>query len=348
MPVSPLNAGHERLGARFTDFGGWTMPVQYAGVIAEHLAVREHVGAFDVSHLGRFSVRGPGAVDLVRRQLCNDISSVEPGRAQYTMALNERGGVEDDIIVWWIDDDTLWVMPNGTNYDEILGRFRRDAPGGVSVDPIREATALIAVQGPDARAVLEAVLGAAPRRFRVDSGRFDGVGYVAAGTGYTGEPGGEVAVPAATGEALFEAFLEAGATPCGLGARDTLRLEMGFPLWGLDLDETTTPIEAGLGWVVDWDHDFTGRAALEAQRAEAPARSLVAFRTEGRAIPRTGYALRAEGSEGTVTSGNFSPVLGCGIGMGYLSPSPDAETIEVEIRSRWVQADIVVPPFIER
>jgi aminomethyltransferase len=348
VPVSPLNAGHERRGARFTDFGGWTMPVQYEGVLAEHMAVRDGVGVFDVSHLGRFSVRGAGAVDLVRRQLCNDITTIAPGRAQYTMALNEHAGVEDDIIVWWIDDDTLWVMPNGTNYTEILERFREDAPGGVDVEPIRESTALIAVQGPEARPVLEAVLGAAPKRFRVDSGRFDGVSYLTAGTGYTGERGGEVAVPAAAGESLFDAFLEAGAAPCGLGARDTLRLEMGFPLWGQDLDETTTPLEAGLGWVVNWDHEFIGREALAVQRETGIARSLIGFRTEGRAIPRPGYRIRTQAAEGTVTSGNFSPVLECGIGMGYLSPVPEGGTVEVDIRDRWVEAAIVDPPFVAR
>ena len=324
------------------------MPLQYEGVLAEHMAVREAVGAFDVSHLGRFSIRGEGSADLLRRQLCNDITKIAPGRAQYTMALNDQGGVEDDIIVWWIDDDSLWVMPNGTNYSEILERFRDDAPAGVQVEPVRESTALIAVQGPQAKPVLEAVLGAAPKRFRVDSGRFDGVSYLAAGTGYTGERGGEVAVPAAAGEALFEAFLEAGAAPCGLGARDTLRLEMGFPLWGQDLDETTTPLEAGLGWVVDWDHQFVGLEALAAQREAGTTRSLVRFRTEGRAIPRPGYPLRAEAATGMVTSGNFSPVLECGIGMGYLSPITEASTVEIEIRGAWVQAEIVDPPFLER
>ena len=324
------------------------MPVHFGGVLAEHMAVREQVGVFDVSHLGRFSVRGAGAVELVRRQLCNDIAAIEPGRAQYTMALNEQGGVEDDIIVWWIEEDTLWVMPNGTNYDEILARFRADAPGDVIVDPIRETTALIAVQGPQARGAMETVLGAAPRRFRVDLGRFHGVGYIAAGTGYTGERGGEIAVPVAVGEALFEALVDAGAVPCGLGARDTLRLEMGYPLWGQDLDETTTPLEADLGWVVDWDHPFVGRTALEAQRAVGVSRALVGFRTDGRAIPRRGYAIRAGASTGAVTSGNFSPVLDCGIGMGYLRPPTDAARVDVEIRGDWVPADVVTPPFIER
>jgi len=347
VPTSPLHALHERLGARFTDFGGWTMPVQYEGVVAEHLAVREEVGVFDVSHLGRFRVRGPGATALLRGQLCNDVAKIPPGRAQYTMALNSRGGVTDDIIVWRFAADEYWVLPNGTNFDRILDRFRAAATAA-EITPLRDDTVLVAVQGPAAPAAAAAVLPEMPGRFRVSSGRGAGGPFWAAGTGYTGERGAEIAVPAEHGEALFAALLEAGARPCGLGARDTLRLEMGYPLWGQDLDESTTPLEAGLGWVVDWDHEFVGRDALLRQREEGTPRRLVAFRTEGRAIPRHGYPLRAGTATGRVTSGNFSPVLRCGIGMGYLTPPTDAAIVEVEIRGRWVEAHRVTPPFVDR
>jgi aminomethyltransferase len=264
------------------------------------------------------------------------------------MALNDRGGVEDDIIVWWLENDRLWVMPNGTNFDGIIDRFAGEVRAGTVVEPMRAQTALLAVQGPDAPAIIEAVLGSAPGRFRVGPVSFRGVEGWAAGTGYTGERGAEVAVPAESGAALFAAFVEEGATPCGLGARDTLRLEMGYPLWGQDLDASTTPLEAGLSWVVSWDHDFVGKAALERQREHGVERRLTGLRTEGRMIPRPGYRLRTASSLGTVTSGNFSPALGRGIGLGYLSPPVDGGAVEIEIRGDWVEAEAVSPPFIER
>lgn len=349
MLASPIHELHESLGARFTEFGSWTMPLQYSGVIAEHLAVRTAAGVFDVSHLGRFSVSGAGAVDLLRSQLCNDVLRIEPGRAQYTMALNERGGVEDDIIVWWLEDGSFWVMPNGTNFDEILARFAA-AGDDARLTPLREETVVLAVQGPDAPAVIESVLGWAPGRFRTASGTFLGQPARAAGTGYTGERGAEISVPAAVGAELMGALIDAGALPCGLGARDTLRLEMGYPLWGQDLDQETTPLEAGLSWVVSWDHSFVGRDALLAEQEYGLEKALVALRTEGRAIPRPHYPLRAGVSTGHVSSGNFSPVLQRGIGLGYLAPPPASGTgtVEVGIRGEWVRAEAVVPPFIER
>ncbi len=347
MPRSPLHDLHAALGARFVDFGGWEMPVQYEGVIAEHLAVRQRVGVFDVSHLGRFSVEGPGATALVRSQLCNDVTKVEPGRAQYTMALNERGGVEDDVIVWRRAADSYWVMPNGTNYDEILARFR--AGPRVEVEPVQRETVLLAVQGPDAAALLRGVLGEAPRRFRVVEGEFQRHPMVTAGTGYTGERGAEVAVPVEAGEALWRALTEAGAAPCGLGSRDTLRLEMGYPLWGQDLDPETTPLEANLGWVVAWDHDFVGKRALERQRETGVSKMLVAFEMLDRRIPRHGYPLRAGAASGQVTSGNYSPVLEQGIGMGYVAPAAAAgEPVEVEVRGQPAPARRVAPPFVDR
>ncbi len=349
MPTTSLRAKHAEAGAKFTDFGGWEMPLQYEGVIAEHLAVRNGVGVFDVSHLGRFEVAGPGAVAVVREMLCNDIARIEPGRAQYTMALNTAGGVEDDIIVWWIDDERLWVLPNGVNFDEIMERFRAAAGGEAQVAALRDDTALLAVQGPESAAVIESALGVVPGRFRVVTGEFSGHPFVAAGTGYTGEKGAEIAVPTAAADALWDAVMAAGATPCGLGARDTLRLEMGFPLWGQDLDETTTPLEAGLGWVVNWDHDFVGKSALADQKAAGRPRALIGFRTEGRRIARHGYPIRAGQSTGTVASGNYSPVLERGIGLAYLAPPPDADaTYEVEIRGDWHPVERVKPPFIEK
>jgi aminomethyltransferase len=349
MPSSPLDSVHRAAQARFTDFGGWDMPVQYDSVLAEHRSVRESVGVFDVSHLGRFEVSGPDAVDLVRSQLCNDVARIAPGRAQYTMALNADGGVEDDIIVWWLDDDRLWVMPNGTNSDEIVARFRLAAPAGTSITDVRGDTVLLAVQGPEAPQVAHDVIGSAPGRFRVLRADTPFGGLWVAGTGYTGERGVEIAVGSASAEALWDALTTAGAVPCGLGARDTLRLEMGYPLWGQDLDEATTPLEAGLAWVVAWDHDFVGRPALMRQKSDGVQRRLVGFTTEGRAIPRHGQAIGAGATHGTVTSGNFSPTLGHGIGLAYVTPPPSAgDELIVDIRGRSVPATVVDLPFLDR
>ncbi len=349
MPTTPIKASHEALGARFTDFGGWEMPLQYQGVIAEHNAVRSSVGIFDVTHLGRFEVSGPGALDVVRALLCNDISKIAPGRAQYTMALTEEGGVEDDIIVWWISEDRFWVMPNGVNFDEIMARFEATAAQGTLVRPVREQTVLLAVQGPDAPEMVEKVIGVKPGRFRIARGNWGDDWFVAAGTGYTGERGAEICVSEGDGAPLWEAFVAAGAVPCGLGSRDTLRLEMGYPLWGQDLDESISPLEAGLGWVVDWDHDFVGRAALEKQRDAGLSKSLVAFTVDGRRPPRHDYELRGGTSTGTVSSGNFSPVLGYGIGMGFMSPPlADGDELEISMRGVWTAANIVDPPFVQK
>lgn len=348
MPTTPIRASHEARSARFTDFGGWEMPLQYDGVIAEHTAVRGTCGVFDVSHLGRFEVSGPDALEVVRKMLCNDITKVEPGRAQYTMALNDRGGVEDDIIVWWISEERFWVMPNGVNFDEILKRFAAAVDERTSVGAVRDESVLLAVQGPEAPAIIESVIGEAPKRFRVLGGDWGADWFLAAGTGYTGERGAEVCVPAASGAALWDALIDAGAVPCGLGARDTLRLEMGYPLWGQDLTEETSPLEAGLGWVVDWDHDFRGKEALEVQRQSGLQRSLVGFTMDGRRPPRPGYEIRSGESAGTVTSGNFSPILGHGIGMGYLAPPSEAADLEVSMRGEWTAGRVVPMPFIDR
>lgn len=324
------------------------MPVQYKSVLEEHDAVRNSAGIFDVSHLGRFEVSGSGALDLLRGQLCNDIAKVTPGRAQYTMALNDKGGVEDDIIVWWIDEERFWVMPNGTNFDEIADRFRDAASGPVEISDVRSSTALVAVQGPDAPRLIEQVLGFMPGRFRVATGMFKGDQIVAAGTGYTGEKGAEICIPNDGAASLWDAFVDAGARPSALGARDTLRLEMGYPLWGQDLGPTISPIEAGLGWVVAWDHEFVGKDALTSLRTDPPS-ALVAFTTEGRAIPRHGYPVVAGSASGTVTSGNFSPTLGHGIGLALVSPPPaDGDPLEVTIRGKQVQGTIATLPFIDR
>jgi aminomethyltransferase len=358
MPASPLDSLHRELGARFVDFGGWSMPVQYESVLAEHRAVRETVGVFDVSHLGRVRVSGARATHLIGGLFCNDITAIDPGRAQYTMLLNNAAGVVDDIIVWRLAADEYVVMPNGVNIEDVAGALRAAAPATVTIDPLRSETALLAVQGPAAPDLLEQVTGWRPRRFRVETIEFGGARFPAAGTGYTGEAGGELMVPNEQAEPLMRALLTAGASPAALGARDLLRLEMGYPLWGQDLDEETSPLEADLAWVVDWDHDFVGKKALRRQQRKGLAKSQVAFVMKSRRIPRAGHKLRAGGSDGTVTSGNLSPVLGRGIGLGYLAPAPvfhrhsrahgDPDpALEIEIRGEWEPVTLATTPFIK-
>lgn len=344
MPQSPLHHVHERLGARFVDFGGWEMPVQYTSVLAEHRAVREGVGWFDVSHLGRFRCRGGShAID---RLLTNNLDLIEPGRTQYTLLLNEGAGIEDDLLVWWWEADDLWILPNASTHEQVLGRFVNEFPEA-SYEDLRAQTVMLAVQGPMAPVLIDSILGLNPKRFRTYDVEYHGQAVRLAGTGYTGERGGEIVTDTATATALIEAFAEAGAVPCGLGARDTLRLEAGLLLAGQDFDSSHNPLEAGLEWAVNSDHDFVGGAAWKAIREQPPARRLVAFRLSGRKIPRHGYRLRAGSSSGTVTSGNFSPVLEDGIGLGYLSP-PSASDPEVEIRGTWEPARAVELPFLKR
>lgn len=342
MTRSALHDLHAELGARFVDFGGWEMPVQYSSVLAEHKAVRQGVGVFDVSHLGRFDFAGPGAEAALSVTMCNDPTRLQPGRTQYTMALNENGGVIDDIILWRWRPEHFWVLPNAANAQRIA-LLCAAAALGAEVADLRSSTVSLAVQGPGAPALIEEVVGVAPRRSHIVESGFDGHPAWVAGTGYTGERGGEIVIGHQAAAVLMRRLLAGGAVACGLGARDTLRLEAALPLWGNDMDETYTPLEAGLGFAVSFDHDFTGRQALTAQLEDGLLRHRVLFATEGRAIPRHGHPVRSGGRTGTVTSGNFGPTVGHGIGMAYLSgpPSEDVTDLEVEIRGEWHRGRIV-------
>lgn len=348
MKRSPLHDIHQSLGARFVDFGGWEMPVQYESVLAEHRAVRNFAGWFDVSHLGRFELTGPGAEDSLLALLSNDISLIAPGRTQYTLMLNDGGGIVDDLVVWWWGPNEYWVFPNAANHERVMSLFS-ERPGCETRD-LREDTVLIAVQGPDAPKILEDALGTAPARFRTAKALFDDGAVSMAGTGYTGERGGEVCTDPATGGHLLAKLADAGVTPCGLAARDTLRLEAGLPLWGSDLDETITPFEAGLDFAVAMDHEFVGRDALQEQLDSGLGRLLVGFILEEKGIPRHGFRVRTDNGEGVVTSGNLSPILDTGVGLAMVAPpqDPGQGSIEVEIRNRWVAGSIAKPPFHTR
>jgi aminomethyltransferase len=345
LRVSPLYASHLALGAKMVPFGGWDMPLAYpAGTVAEHRACRTSAVAFDVSHLGTVRVRGAEAFGHLQHSLSNDLSRIHPGRAQYTHLLDEDGFVVDDIIVWWVDEDRFDVMPNASNTSDVV-----EAIGGHDVTVER---AVIAVQGPEARARVAGVSAqaAAVHRFAVDRFEWGGVTCLVAGTGYTGEDGVECAIPGEVAAAFWQALLGQGITPAGLGARDTLRLEAGLPLHGHELGPGITPLQAGLGWVVGWEKgDFTGRAALEEERANGPARRLRGFVADGRQPLRDG-SLLCEGPRqvGILTSGNFSPMRERGIGLGFVDADAallDGDPVTIVQRGRDLEAHLVRPPL---
>jgi glycine cleavage system T protein (aminomethyltransferase) len=345
LRVSPLHAAHIALGAKMVPFGGWDMPLSYpSGTVAEHRTCRTSAVAFDVSHLGTVRVRGADAYDHLQHSLSNDLSRIHPGRAQYTHLLDEDGFVVDDIIVWWIDEDRFDVMPNASNTTDVL-----EAIGGTDVTDQR---AVIAVQGPEARARLAQVSpeAAAVHRFAVERFEWGGASCLVAGTGYTGEDGVECEVPAEIANAFWTAVLGQGVAPAGLGARDTLRLEAGLPLHGHELGPGITPLQAGLGWVIGWNKgEFTGRAALEEERANGPARRLRGFVADGRQPLRDG-SLLCEGPErvGILTSGNYSPMRERGIGLGFVDADArllDGDAVTIVQRGRDLAAHLVRPPL---
>lgn len=348
LRTSPLDAAHRTAGAKMVPFGGWDMPLSYGdGTLAEHKACRAAAVAFDVSHLGTVRVSGPDALDRLQAVLTNDLAKIGPGRAQYTHLLDEAdASVLDDIIVWWVDDDTFHVMPNASNTDRVV-----DAVGGEDVTATR---AIIAVQGPAARERLAPIAPdlAAVGRFRVGSAVIAGTTCTAAGTGYTGEDGVELAVPAQSAPLVWEAVMGAGVAPAGLGARDTLRLEAGLPLHGHELGPGITPLQAGLGWVVAWDKPsgFRGKEALLAEREQGLARRLRGLATEGRRPPRADQAVLIDGEpSGVVTSGNFSPVLGHGIALAFLPPDlEEGSEVAIDVRGEPVPARVVPTPFVAR
>lgn len=355
---SPLHARHEARRARFAQFGGWTMPLEYAaGVVAEHTAVRTAVGAFDVSHLGKATVTGPGAAELVNRTLTADLGRIGPGRAQYTLCCDDdTGGIVDDLIVYYRADDDLLLVPNAANTAEVVRRLAAQAPDGVVVADRHRDYAVIAVQGPRSDEVLAGVgLPAGHDYLSFLDSQVDGQQVTVCRTGYTGERGYELVVPVAAAESLWEAVLGAGAAhgilPCGLGARDTLRTEMGYPLHGQDISPEVTPNQARLGWAVGWRKEaFWGRRVLLGERESGPRRTLRGLKATGRAIPRPGMPvfLTSDVMLGTVTSGTFSPTLRTGIGLALVASmvAPDAE-VSVDVRGRREVFTLATPPFVE-
>ena len=349
LKLSPLDAEHRALGATMVEFGGWEMPIAYpSGTIDEHLACRKRAVMFDVSHLGTVRVEGPDALGRLQSTLTNDLSKVEPGRAQYTHLLDATdASVADDIIVWWRPDDpeAFDVMPNASNTSGV-----RSAIGGVDTTDQR---AIIAVQGPEAKALVATVCprAGAVGRFRVAVVDWNGVTCTIAGTGYTGEAGLEIAVPVDAAPQLWQALADAGVPAAGLGARDTLRLEAALPLHGHELGPGITSLQAGLGWVVAWNKpEFVGRDAALAERDRGIERRLVGIVTEGRRPARAGCAISVDGAVvGEVTSGNFSPVLGHGIALGFVPPdTPEGTAVVIDVRGKDLPGHVAATPFIPR
>ncbi|TQJ50350.1 glycine cleavage system aminomethyltransferase GcvT [Phycicoccus sp. SLBN-51] len=358
LKTSPLHEKHVALGAKMADFGGWEMPIEYpgGGVVAEHTAVRTAVGVFDVSHLGKASVRGPGAKDFVNACLANDLNRIEPGKAQYTLCCNDSGGVVDDLIAYLRSDDDVFLIPNAANTAEVVELLRAAAPEGIEVENLHEGYGVIAVQGPQSDEVLEALgLPAGHDYMSFVETQWQGHPVIVCRTGYTGERGYELVpawdVAADLWEALLGAAREHGGLPCGLGARDTLRTEMGYALHGNELSTDITPVQARVGWAVGWKKDtFWGKDALVAEKAAGPSRVAWGLVVTGRGIPRSHCAVRSASGEalGEVTSGTFSPTLKQGIALALLAPTvAEGDEVVIDVRGRDVTAVVKRPPFVE-
>ncbi|HYO38147.1 MAG TPA: glycine cleavage system aminomethyltransferase GcvT [Nocardioidaceae bacterium] len=357
--TSPLHERHVALGAKLAGFGGWSMPLEYAGsgVVKEHTAVREAVGLFDVSHLGKATVRGVGAAELVNATLSNDLRRIGPGQAQYTLCCDDAtGGIVDDLIAYLHGDDHVFLVPNAANTAEVLTRLSAVAPPGVVVVDQHRTSAVLALQGRHSDAVLDAVgLPGGHGYMSFVEAAFEGAPVVVCRTGYTGERGYELVCENDAAVPLWDALLAAGEAfgilPCGLGARDTLRTEMGYPLHGQDIGLDVTPVEARLGWALGWDKEaFWGKATLVAQKEQGPARTLRGLVATGRGIPRPGMRvlLAADVPLGQVTSGTFSPTLRTGIGLALIaSQVGEGAEVSVDVRGRREVFRVTRPPFVE-
>lgn len=355
---SPLHSRHEAAGAKFAEFGGWSMPLEYTGggVLAEHRAVREGVGLFDVSHLGKATVSGQGAAEYVNQTLTNDLTRISAGQAQYTLCCDETGGTVDDLIVYLRADDDVFLVPNASNTAEVVRRLAEQAPASITVENQHHDFAVLALQGPKSPSVLTS-LGVSVEHPYMSfvHAEVAGIDVTVCRTGYTGEVGFELVVPASSATAVFDELIGAGEQYelklCGLGARDTLRTEMGYPLHGHELSSEISPVMARAGWAVGWSKpEFWGKAALQKQREEKTVRTLRGLLAVGRGIPRPDMAVSSDtGQEiGVVTSGTFSPTLRTGIALALLDPAIGLDDeVVVDIRGRQEKFTVVKPPFVQ-
>jgi len=349
---TPLESAHIALGAKLISFGGWNMPVQYTSILDEHAGVRNKVGIFDISHMGQFIVRGDGATAWLDELLTNKVHALQPGEGQYTLMLNDKGGVIDDLIIYRTGENDFFLVVNASMIDEDYAWLSRHLASGISLTNESDAWAGMAVQGPESAALFAKVFPGEtlPPRNGIST---TSTGAIVCRTGYTGEDGFEFFTPSAEGVAAWTKFIEAGAKPCGLGARDTLRLEMGYPLNGNDLSPTRTPLEAGLGFFVDLSKNFIGADVLVKQKAEGPASKLVALQyTEKGAPPRAHYPVQDTDGKviGELASGVLSPSLMTGIAMAYLPTeySKPGTVLHIDVRGRLFPAQVVKKPFYKR
>jgi aminomethyltransferase len=347
---TPLFQQHEDLGAKIVPFAGWEMPVTYEGIREEHSAVRRHVGMFDVSHMGEVEVEGPGALRFLQRVLSNDVAKIEIGGAQYSCLCEDDGGVLDDLFAYRLGGDRYLVVTNAANHEADLAWLGRQSRGfDVIVRDVADRYAMLAVQGPHARQVLTGALGIElPPRFHVAHVQVGRRPALACGTGYTGEDGVELLIDPEVAAPIWKELLDAGVVPCGLGARDTLRLEVCYPLHGNELSPERNPIEAGLGWCCKEETEFIGYKEIARFRANGTAETLVAFKIEGQGIPREGNPVLHGGeSVGVVTSGTFSPSLEVGAGMAYVKAelAEVGTEIEIDVRGKRRPARIASKPL---
>ncbi|MBO0856133.1 MAG: glycine cleavage system aminomethyltransferase GcvT [Nocardia sp.] len=356
LQQGPIHTVHAELGATFASFGGWEMPVQYGGTVAEHNAVRTSVGLFDVSHLGKATVSGPGAAQFVNSTLTNDLGKIGPGKAQYTLCCTDSGGVVDDLITYYVGDDEIFLVPNAANTAAVVAALRRAAPAGITVTDQHRDFAVLAVQGPKSVDVLTALgLPTDMGYMAFADAQWQGRTVRVCRTGYTGEHGYELVPRWDDAEAVFRALLaevgKAGGQPAGLGARDTLRTEMGYPLHGHELSAEISPVQARAGWAVGWKKpEFWGREALVREKASGPRRMLLGLKALDRGVLRQGQTvLLGDQQVGQTTSGTFSPSLKAGIALALLDTTAGLEPgdeVEVDVRGRRLRAEVVRPPFV--
>ena len=359
MKKTALTHVHEALGAKMVPFAGYNMPVQYEGVNVEHQTVRESVGVFDVSHMGEFILKGEHALDLIQKVCTNDAAKLVDGKAQYSCMPNGEGGIVDDLLIYRIDEQTYMLVVNASNIEKDWNWIQKHNSWGVEMKDISDQTSLLAVQGPKAAEALQSLTDVDLKNmayYTFDKGTFAGEeNVIISATGYTGAGGFEIYIPNASAESIwnqvFEAGKDLGIKPIGLAARDTLRLEMGFCLYGNDIDDSTSPLEAGLGWITKFTKDFVDADRLKAQKEAGVSRKLVAFEITGKGIPRQGYELTNGKGEviGKVTSGTMSPSLKKAIGLGYVDIAyAAADTpIAVAIRNKEIEAKVVKLPFFK-
>lgn len=353
----PLEARHRELGANFAEFSGWLMPVSYAGTVSEHNATRNTVGLFDVSHLGKVLIRGPHAAQFANSAFTNDLARIGPGKAQYTLCCTSAGGVIDDLIVYYVAEDEIFLVPNAANTTAVVAALQEAAPAGLTITNQHQSYAVLAVQGPRAAHVLDALsLPSAMGYMSYVDASFSGLPVRVCRTGYTGEHGYELLPPWESADVVFDALVAAvtatGGQPAGLGARDTLRTEMGYPLHGHELSSEISPLQAGCGWAVGWKKDaFFGRDVLLAEKTAGPRRVLRGLRVVDRGVLRPALTVFAGDRQiGFTTSGTFSPTLQTGIALALLDTAAniaDGQHVTVEVRGRAVECEVVRPPFVE-